>query len=126
VAGWNEGLCIDDWDFFLRLAAHDAVGFVDVSVGAYRIHGSNVSRTRHRATRILNLTESRQVALRRISLFGEPYRTLLWAQSHYIAAKISFLQRRVGALAFHLLAYASLLLVSKARPSVAHPIAREV
>ncbi|WP_233842878.1 glycosyltransferase [Dyella sp. 2HG41-7] len=126
VAGWNEGLCIDDWDFFLRLAAHDAVGFVDVSVCAYRIHDTNMSRTRHRATRILNLTESRQVAIRRIALFSEPYRTLLWAQSHFIAAKISFLQRRAGALAFHLLAYASLLLVSKIKPSASHTVVREV
>jgi len=125
VAGWNEGLCIDDWDFFLRLAAHDAVGFIDVSVCAYRIHDANMSRVRHRAKRILNLTESRQVAIRRIPLFGEPYRTLLRAQSHVIAAKICFLQRRAGALAFHLLVYAFLLLVSKARPSSARPVAGE-
>ncbi|MGH8213726.1 MAG: glycosyltransferase family 2 protein, partial [Rhodanobacteraceae bacterium] len=65
VAGWSEVLCIDDWDFFLRLAAHDAIGFVDENVCAYRIHGANLSRTRNKLARVINLVESRNVALRR-------------------------------------------------------------
>jgi len=92
VDRWSEGLRIEDWDLFLRLAARDALGFIDVSVCAYRLHGTNLSKTRHTATRVVNLVESQHVALRRASLFGEPYRTLLHAQSHYIGAKISFLQ----------------------------------
>jgi glycosyltransferase involved in cell wall biosynthesis len=115
VARWNEGLRIDDWDFFLRLAAGDALGFIDVSVCAYRIHETNVSKTRHRETRVLNLIESRQVALRRVSLFGEPYATLLRAQAHYIEAKISFLQLKLWPLALHMMAYLALVLVSKVR-----------
>lgn len=115
VAGWSESLRIDDWDFFLRLAAHDAIGFIDVKVCAYRIHETNLSRTRDRRARIRNLMESQNVAIRREPLFQEPYRSLLRAQSHYIGAKISFLQRRMGPLAFHLLVYASLLAASHMR-----------
>lgn len=112
---WSEGLRIEDWDLFLRLAARDALGFIDVSVCAYRIHSTNLSKTRHTATRVINLVESRQVAMRRTCLFDEPYRTLLRAQSHYIGAKISFLQRQLWPLAFHMLAYLSLMVLSKVR-----------
>jgi glycosyltransferase involved in cell wall biosynthesis len=115
VDRWTEGLRIDDWDFFLRLAACDALGFIDVRVCAYRLHGSNVSKTRHTATRIVNLTESWQVARRRIELFEEPCRTLLRAQMHYISAKIAFLQKRPFALSLHLLAYLWLRVASKLR-----------
>ena len=120
VNRWSEGLRIEDWDLFLRLAAADALGFIDVSVCAYRIHGANLSRTRHIATRIGNLAESRQVALRRACLFDEPYKTLLRAQAHYIGAKISFLQRQGWSLARHLLAYLWLTVLSKLRPPSAH------
>jgi glycosyltransferase involved in cell wall biosynthesis len=123
VDRWSEGLRIEDWDLFLRLAARDALGFIDVSVCAYRVHGKNLSATRHTATRVINLAESRQVALRRACLFDEPYRTLLRAQSHYIAAKISFLQRQFFPLALHLLAYLSLVILSKVRPA---PVGRGV
>jgi len=115
VARWSDGLRIEDWDLFLRLAARDALGFIDVSVCAYRLHGANLSKTRHLETRVCNLGESRQIALRRASLFVEPYRTMLRAQSHLIAAKISFLDRRLLPLLLHLLAYLSLMLASKAR-----------
>ncbi len=115
VDRWSEGLRIEDWDLFLRLAARDALGFIDVSVCAYRIHSANLSKTRHAATRVINLVESRQVALRRACLFDEPYKTLLRAQSHYIGAKISFLQRQWGPLALHMLGYLSLTILSKVR-----------
>ena len=115
VARWTEGLRIDDWDMFLRLAARDALGFIDVTVCAYRLHGANFSKTRHTATRIVNLVESREVAMSRVCLFDEPYRTLLRAQAQYIGAKIAFLQKRHARVALHLAAYVGLLAVSKLR-----------
>jgi glycosyltransferase involved in cell wall biosynthesis len=120
VDRWSEGLRIEDWDLFLRLAARGALGFIDVSVCAYRLHGDNLSKTRHTATRVVNLQESRHVALRRASLFGEPYRTLLRAQSHYIGAKVSFLQRQVLPLLLHMAAYLWLRAASRVRPASAH------
>lgn len=119
VDRWSEGLRIEDWDLFLRLAARDALGFIDVSVCAYRMHGANLSRTRHLETRLGNLAESRHIALRRAGLFDEPYRTLLRAQSHYIDAKIAYLQRRPGPLLAHVAAYLSLVLAARTRPSPA-------
>lgn len=119
VAGWSESLRIDDWDFFLRLAAHDAIGFIDRTVCAYRIHTSNLSRTRDPRLRVHHLMEARDVAIRRSAMFEEPYRTLLLAQSHYIGAKIGFLQRRVWAVLLHLAGYALLTLISRTRRRVA-------
>jgi hypothetical protein len=69
---------------------------------------------------VINLVESRQIAARRACLFDEPYKTLLMAQSHYIGAKISFLQRQFLPLAFHMLAYLSLVMLSKVRPPSAN------
>jgi hypothetical protein len=107
---------------FLRLAARDALGFIDVTVCAYRLHGANFSKTRHTATRIVNLTESREVAMSRLCLFDEPYRTLLRAQAQFISAKIAFLQKRHTRVVLHLAAYASLLVISKLRlRRAAHP-----
>jgi glycosyltransferase involved in cell wall biosynthesis len=120
VAGWSEGLRIDDWDFFLRLAAHDAIGFIDRSVCAYRIHGTNVSRTRDTLTRVHNLMEAQDVAIRRAVMFDEPYRTLLLAQSHYIGAKIAFLQRRIWCVAGHMAGYGLLVLMSWAKRRQLH------
>jgi glycosyltransferase involved in cell wall biosynthesis len=121
VDRWSEGLRIDDWDFFLRLAARDALGFIDVSVCAYRIHGANLSKTRQTTARIVNLSESRYVALRRAGLFEGPYRTLMKAQAHFISAKISFLQRRLWPLVLHMMAYLSLVLLSRLRLHSSHP-----
>lgn len=122
---WTEGLRIDDWDFFLRLAARDGLGFIDVSVCAYRIHGDNFSKTRHRETRIVNLVESRHVAMRRTHLFEEPYRTLLKAQVHIIGAKIAFLQRRMLPLTFHMTMYLLLLVISKLGLPTTHSVVKE-
>ena len=114
VGGWTEGLRIDDWDFFLRLAARDALGFIDVRVCAYRVHASNLSQTRHLATRLTHLEESRRVALQRMSLFDGAERTLLRAQAHYIGAKLAFLRRRPGALALQMAAYLVLAMAARA------------
>jgi glycosyltransferase involved in cell wall biosynthesis len=112
-AGWSEELRIEDWDFFLRLAARDALGFIDVPVCAYRLHGGNVSKSANVATRIANLAESRQVALRRAELFEEPYRTLLRSQAHRIAAKVTFLRRRPFGTVLHLAIHAWLALQAR-------------
>ncbi|WP_045738555.1 glycosyltransferase [Xanthomonas sp. MUS 060] len=119
AVGWDEDLRIEDWDFFLRLVARDALGFVDVPVCAYRVHATNTSRTRHLPSRLANLAESRQVALRHARLFDPVSRTLLQAQAHHIAAKLAFLRWRPLALGGHLLAYAGLSLLACLRRDVA-------
>lgn len=114
ITRWSEGLRIDDWDLFLGLAAHNALGFIDVRVCAYRVHDNNLSKTRHTPTRIVHLAESRCVALRKAGLFEEPYRTMLRAQAHYISAKIAFLERRPWLLLLHLATWLLLTLAARA------------
>jgi glycosyltransferase involved in cell wall biosynthesis len=123
VGGWTEGLRIDDWDFFLRLAAHDALGFVDVRVCAYRMHEGNLSKTRDVAARVQNLSESRRVARQRMALFEGTDRTLLRAQVQYIGAKIAFLRRQPFALALHMAAWLALAALARVGLPGTHSIA---
>lgn len=102
---WGEDLRIDDWSFFLRLAALDGLGFIDTKVGAYRIHGDNTSRTRDVAKRIANLSDTKETARRHLALFGGSDQALLAAQCHLIAAKISFLGRRPASLAANIMRF---------------------
>jgi hypothetical protein len=48
-------------------------------------------------------------------MFAEPDRTLLRAEACRIGAKIAFLQGRAGRVALHMVAYFSLLAMSKLR-----------
>lgn len=41
IGGYDEALIVEDWDFYLRLLSRDLLGFVDVCVAAYRLHGDN-------------------------------------------------------------------------------------
>lgn len=45
IGGYDERLAVEDWDFYLRLAARDWVGFVDWPVAAYRVHSQSYSRS---------------------------------------------------------------------------------
>lgn len=120
VLGWRDELRIDDWDFFLRLAARNALGFIDMPVCAYRLHGDNVSLTRNRAARIANLSESRGVALRNATLFDEPCRTLLLAEARWIQAKLGYLRRHPWNLAKGLSGYLALRTLATMKGGAAH------
>ena len=50
---YNEGLAIEDRDFYLRMVSEDLLGFIDFPVSAYRVHDANAS-----ITGIDNLTTS--------------------------------------------------------------------
>jgi hypothetical protein len=115
IGGWSEDLRIDDWSFFLRLAATDALGFVDTKVGAYRIHGNNTCRTDDVASRIANLGDVAATARRHSVLFEEPDRTLLAAEYHLIRAKIAFLGREPSGVIMNMLQFAGLRLLAEAR-----------
>jgi glycosyltransferase involved in cell wall biosynthesis len=45
VGPYDESLNVEDRDFYLRLLARKALGFLDQSVARYRIHDSNASRS---------------------------------------------------------------------------------
>lgn len=44
VGGYDENLAVEDWDFYLRLASRDLLGFIDYPVAAYRIRPEEVTR----------------------------------------------------------------------------------
>lgn len=49
VGGYDANLVVEDWEMYLRLASVGGLGFVDECVGRYRVHTTNVSRTRSEA-----------------------------------------------------------------------------
>ena len=113
VGGWSEDLRIEDWDFFLRLAAIDALGFIDVKVCAYRLHSNNTCRTDDIAARIANLGDAAKTARKHTALFAEPYRSRLRAQCYLIAAKIAFLKRQPIAVVANIVRFALLRVAAR-------------
>lgn len=102
---WDEGLRIDDWDFFLRIAAQRGLGFIDERVCAYRVHSTNTCRTQDVESRVMNLRESGRVAKRHVDRFHGADRRMIQAQCYLIDAKISFLERRWFKTAFFMTSY---------------------
>lgn len=120
VEGWNENLLIDDWDFFLRLAALDVLGFIDVKVGAYRVHGTNTSKTKDSGKRITNLRNMAAAVSRNLPLFSGRHRTMLKApQDRLIAAKIAYLENRYVGSAWNVLMFGGLNAVAALRSGAA-------
>lgn len=94
IGGWDERLRFEDWDFFLRLAAIDTVGFIDVKVCAYRLHSNNTCRTDDTEMRVANLEDAAATAYRHFALFKGSSRSRLEAQRFLIVAKIAYLRRK--------------------------------
>jgi len=113
LGGWNEDLRIEDWDFFLRLVAIDALGFVDMNICTYRLHSNNTSRTDVVTRRISNLNDLAASAHRNIANFEGPYRVWLKAQCQLIAAKIAFLKRQPFAVAVNMFGFISLKVLAR-------------
>lgn len=51
---------IDDWDMYLRMVSKDLIGYVDATVGIYRRHGANMSRS-SRASGAIKLDMMRSI-----------------------------------------------------------------
>jgi glycosyltransferase involved in cell wall biosynthesis len=45
VGLYDETLLVEDWDYYLRLVSHNALGFVDYAVASYRRHNTNMVKT---------------------------------------------------------------------------------
>lgn len=46
LGGYDENLVVEDWDMYLRIAAHGMLGFIPQQVAAYRYHGENTVASR--------------------------------------------------------------------------------
>ncbi|WP_127171297.1 glycosyltransferase family 2 protein [Xanthomonas euvesicatoria] len=102
---WDESLRVEDWDLFIRLVSGNYLAFIDVTVSAYRLHGTNVSKTRNLEKRIDNLSEFSSVAERGAKYFLGAEFWLLRAQHSLIRAKVSFLKSNWLGVFWHLAVY---------------------
>ena len=73
---YDERLKIEDWDFYLRLASRNMIGFVNTKVGLYRIHKNNVSRKKTFG-KIDTEYELLKIAVKNLNNFHGKYRYLL-------------------------------------------------
>lgn len=95
VAGfYAEDLVVEDWDFFLRVAALCPIKLINVYFSYYRVHASNTSRTTNIARRINNLNAQLSAGQRRASLFNGQLRLLLKYQCFILRLKIIALKFR--------------------------------
>jgi glycosyltransferase involved in cell wall biosynthesis len=124
VGGYDERLAVEDWDFYLRLAARDGVGFVDTPVAAYRVHSQSFSRSpeKSRSYNVSTLEAvsgnlARFMGLRKVYLLGERLKLLgVIARMDGRASLKSFCRLKAGRL---------LLVVSKRLYHLAAPFMRE-
>ncbi|OQX74458.1 MAG: hypothetical protein B6D59_02540 [Campylobacteraceae bacterium 4484_4] len=79
---------MEDFDFYLQLAAQERIGFLDTKVSAYRIHGGNMSTSGNKKRFIRLLEDGRRVFLRREKLFSWQYRPLIWWQIFKFSVRI--------------------------------------
>jgi glycosyltransferase involved in cell wall biosynthesis len=85
VGGYDERRKIEDWDFFLRLAARDALGYIDIPVAAYRIHTTNTCIGKAKQAFIVR--ELAESGFRRAHLFSFPMNIIVLAKASYYALK---------------------------------------
>ena len=75
IGGFDVQRRVEDWDFYLRMIAVQALGFLDHPVAAYRVHGKNFSQTRSSFARVH--VELLSTAVRRFGLFHGQLRRLM-------------------------------------------------
>jgi len=76
--GYDETLFLEDWDFYLRAAAHKSIIYYDQKVAAYRIHGKNFS-SKSKFKLIYSLYLS---AKKNYPLFSNPYKKQLFIKKN--------------------------------------------
>ena len=76
IGFYDENLKIEDWDFYLRLASNNLIGYLDEMVGLYRIHQSNASR-KHTFGKIDTEYELLKIAVKNLKNFNGEYKYLL-------------------------------------------------
>lgn len=114
VGGYDEGLTIEDWSMYLRLAAQKKILFLNEKVADYRVHGTNTSRTSDVAKRIKNLESQLMAGKKAEALFHSPYSYFIKAEIFLLKAKIHYLQKKLFLCGMDLLCYGAYLLFGKA------------
>lgn len=126
VGGYAEDLVVEDWDFYLRLAAKDLAVFLDIPVAYYRIHGTNTSRTRQRDRRIVGLSSLIAAGEKRADLFAGHDLRLLKREMQLLRLKILYLRRDGVGMPAAMIRYAAMDLgVRFGRKRSARPTAKQ-
>jgi glycosyltransferase involved in cell wall biosynthesis len=95
VGYYAEDLPIEDWDFFLRVAALCPMRFVGEYFSYYRVHPGNTSRTSNLAKRVRNLNAQLTAGRRRSHLFRGRLRLLLECECLQLKLKILVLRSAI-------------------------------
>jgi hypothetical protein len=62
IGGFNESTLVEDRDFYLRLLARNALGFVDEPVAAYRVHGASTVQSNRANKRVQAAVAKAEIA----------------------------------------------------------------
>ncbi len=93
IGGYDEGAIIEDLDFFLKMAAHNLIGFIDDKVSAYRIHGANMS-SENSGKMLQILKDSRSIYLRNLNLFSPVEKAMILWQVFKLSLRIVIEQNK--------------------------------
>lgn len=77
---YDENLIVEDWDLYLRMSAQNKLGFLNIIVAKYRIHGKNVSSVD--LHKVLN--DRIKTAWKNLSIFKYPYNVFLLYEILYL------------------------------------------
>ena len=89
---YDESLLIEDWNMYLRLAAHNCIMFLPEPVAKYRIHTTNTSITKDIKKRITNLESQYLGGYKNLNFFKFKYQLLLKSELSLLKSKIYFLK----------------------------------
>lgn len=95
IGGYDEERKVEDWDFYLRMAARKTLGFLDYPVAAYRFHASNACRSLF--SQILILDELSRSGFKRAPLFSGALRWIVIAKAIFYKIKAFTLRLRTSA-----------------------------
>jgi len=91
IGKYDENICYEDWDFYLRMVSKDLLGFIDDIVCKYRVHPANTCRSKA----VINITrDNRRIVLKNIKNLKDYkfylLKSLIYNEFYLIYLKIKF------------------------------------
>ncbi|MEQ1600070.1 MAG: glycosyltransferase [Methylotenera sp.] len=96
VGYYSEDLLVEDWDFFLRLAALCQIQFLNTPFSYYRVHAANTCKTLSYERRFRNNCSQLAAGKQRCHLFAGKLRLLLKIECLILRMKIAYLWLKKG------------------------------
>jgi len=88
---YDENICYEDWEFYLRIVSKNLLGYIDNAVCRYRVHPANACRSRS----VINITkDNRKIILKNYKYFKK-YRifflkSLIYNEFYLLYLKFKF------------------------------------